>query len=92
MRRLSGAVSERDLAFVVSAFDVPRVVYDPVSKRLYEDPRPSKFLPTAEVRGGAAEAAAGPVGVRRLCEGRNPQSSRGALWEVTQAGRPGSGC
>ncbi|GBF94898.1 hypothetical protein Rsub_08141 [Raphidocelis subcapitata] len=48
VRRMTGTVAKRDLAFVVSAFDVPRVVYDPVSKRLHADSRASKFLPTAE--------------------------------------------
>lgn len=47
--QLAGVVRKRDLAFVVSAFDVPRVVYDTVSKRLHPDNRPSKMLPTAEV-------------------------------------------
>jgi hypothetical protein len=50
IRQLAGVVTKRDLAFVVSAFDVPRIVYDPVSKRLHADSRPSKLLPTAEVR------------------------------------------
>jgi hypothetical protein len=50
IRQLAGVVAQRDLAFVISAFDTPRIVYDPVSKRLHPDSRPSKLLPTSEVR------------------------------------------
>lgn len=50
VRQLAGVVEKRDLAFVVSAFDVPRIVYDPVTKRLHADNRPPRMLATAEVR------------------------------------------
>lgn len=49
IRQLAGVVPKRDLAFVVSAFDVPRIIYDPVTKRLYEDTKQKTLLPTAEV-------------------------------------------
>ncbi|KAI8470951.1 MAG: DNA polymerase alpha/epsilon subunit B-domain-containing protein [Monoraphidium minutum] len=48
VRQLAGVVTRRELVSVVSAFDVPRIAYDPVSKRMHPDARPRVLLATAE--------------------------------------------
>ena len=35
---------------VISAFDVPKILYDPIRKSFYRAPQPTSLLGTAEVR------------------------------------------
>ena len=44
-----GVEEQLDLAAVVSAFDVPKISYDPVSKKLFHNMQPRSILAAGEV-------------------------------------------
>eukprot|EP00877_Chromochloris_zofingiensis_P012640 jgi/Chrzof1/762/Cz01g27210.t1 len=50
IRQLAGTTSERDLVFVIDAFDVPKISYDPITKRLYADNHPKSLIATAQAK------------------------------------------
>lgn len=58
IRQLAGTTSERDLVFVIDAFDVPKISYDPITKRLYADNHPKSLIATAQVPAAATSVAA----------------------------------
>jgi hypothetical protein len=50
IQKLAGQATVRDLVFVVDAFNIQRIYYDPVAKRLCEDKKNNAVLAPAEVR------------------------------------------
>ena len=45
----AGPCGSTDLIQVISAFDVPKILYDPIRKGFYRAPKPTSLLGTAQV-------------------------------------------
>ena len=45
----AGPGGSTDLIQVISAFDVPKILYDPIRKGFYRAPKPTSLLGTAQV-------------------------------------------
>jgi hypothetical protein len=81
---LQGETEEEHPVTVVSAFDVPKISYDPIHKKFFDEGRPNSLLGSAQVRGAAPAAA--------LLRAPGGRSGAGCCWAARQActGRRGA--
>lgn len=64
--QLQGQGQGVQLVEVINAFDVPKVSYDAVGKKMYADAAPRSLFADAQVRGSSKEDRAGPATLRQL--------------------------
>lgn len=58
--QLQGTGTAKELVAVIDAFDVPKISYDPVGRKMYADKQPRSFLANATVslKNGVSECHA----------------------------------
>lgn len=74
LAQLRGSLQQLELFAVVNAFQVPKISFDPVGKKLYEDSAPRSILAPAQVGLECGANLLSPLGCAGRCIGCGKES------------------